>query len=206
MKFKNVFLIGILSLSLVLSGCAHSSAPMLDQASITNGIPSHWKTYSDEKYGYSIRYPENFEINTENEMTERKDPGTSVKFVFPESFVKTLPEATVSVSAQPGVCANLVQANNGVKKQESVTKNSLVYDVYTLEEGAAGSIYSTIYYTTVKNNICYQVEFFVRETRPENYANNDVEKQLLQEEHSAALSGSNLIFEKMLESFSIKSV
>jgi hypothetical protein len=138
------------------------------------GLPN---TYSDGAVGFSIRYPEDYKINT-NYKYQYLGPGKDiygVKFIIPEALAAgtnlSSYDTGVSVEVIPAVqdCnANLFldQAEN---VQRIADSTNVEYFVGSMIQGAAGNRYEERVWALIDTNPCVAVRYFIHSTNIDNY-------------------------------------
>ncbi len=107
--------------------------------------------FNDQKLGVSFKYPANL--------------GTRFILTDPQSWPPTVTLATTTFS-----CVQGQPTVNGLPTQKTKKViNGKIYCVETDNEGAAGTMYSTYTYTTLKNAKLVSLTFTVRYPQCDNY-------------------------------------
>lgn len=104
-----------------------------------------WKTYTNNEYGFEMKYPENFFFS------EPKITTVDCDYL---NFSKQCPYIPVSGFNIDNEKDLEIAIEKGLIKIEKVKINDGDYCLQQLSEGAAGSIYTNYYYTTVKDEKC----------------------------------------------------
>ena len=125
------------------------------------------KTFTSYTYGYSIEYPHMFDSDTQKEASADFDGiDTSTMFFinYPsQNFVGTnVGRISVFAGAKnidENACYNTIYGNTIAAPAEKtiVVKNGITYHLVAYSEAAAGSVYDTYRYSTMHNNLCYQI-------------------------------------------------
>ena len=79
---------------------------------------------------------------------------------------------TVGTSADPTAiaeCTTFAEGGNGVQKT-SVAINGVTYERFVTNDAAAGNIYQTTSYRTLRNSQCYVIEYTIHSGNIENYS------------------------------------
>jgi hypothetical protein len=157
-------------------------------------------TYINQKAGYTIDYPKDFQITYTN--TERAF-GSDVSFAFPESFTKGTNLSTDSVIKveiiQGKTCSvqNFFAAEDPNSIKSFKIDNPGVFSQMASSTGAgAGNLYEKTVFAAGPNlGMCYGVELFIHSTNIGNYPEGTVK------EFDRAKV--NDVFNNMLNSFKI---
>lgn len=132
--------------------------------------------YRDGEYGFSIMYPEIAALsqaNFEGYLPLTETPIAS--FVLPESMYTgtNLAEAGVYIGATttPEVVAECLSAapKSGEFATATTTINGVVYSVFVSMDAAAGNIYETNVYRTIRGERCFEIVMLLHSTNIGNY-------------------------------------
>ncbi|MCX6764666.1 MAG: hypothetical protein NTU58_03100 [Candidatus Nealsonbacteria bacterium] len=104
-----------------------------------------WKTYTNNEHGFEMKYPENFFFS------EPKITTTSCDYLDFSKQCPYVPVPGFNIENEKDLEA---ATEKGLIKIEKVKINDRNYCLQQSSEGAAGSIYTNYYYTTVKNDKC----------------------------------------------------
>ncbi len=180
----------VLSLAFGLAGCnLPTPAPMVTPASMTGSptatsplytpttqqptptptasVPANWQTYTDQKNGFTFRYPQQGQVaNQENGSARINDlpfaPGTNL--------VEKYMEVNVAENVFP--CSSpLAQGYPpGSFQSQQATINGLAWVIESGADAGAGQIHIWTAYSTVKGNACVSLSFVLHSTNPGVYS------------------------------------
>jgi hypothetical protein len=150
-------------LLLALVGCTLPPAALPPAASpLVQAPDSGWPTYTDPA-GFSIQYPPEGMV----------EAGPPVTITLPHTPATNLEEKYLEISVQKGVMTCTNRTAHGYTPetipQKSVAINGIAFIREQDEEGAAGSYYQSIAYSTMKGGICVSLGFILHSTNPDNY-------------------------------------
>jgi membrane-bound inhibitor of C-type lysozyme len=137
------------------------------------GLP---KAYADGTIGFSVRYPEDYLIDTSYKY-QALGPGKDiygVKFVIPQALAsgKNLSsfDTGVSVEEIPAVqdCKAGLFLDQATDLQE-ITENDTVYSVASVMGAAAGNRYEEKVWAIPGTNPCIAIRYFIHSTNIGNY-------------------------------------
>jgi hypothetical protein len=119
---------------------------------------SDWKIYKSVSGGYEISYPAETKITTEKNNEVKisllpltKNPAISDKYIL----IKTIKANNVQECSNP--------LSTRVIEKKEVTINNIKFTKETGSEGAAGSTYNSLSYSTLRNNSsCWSISLVVR--------------------------------------------
>lgn len=118
-------------------------------------IPADWQTYRNEEYGFEVSYPGEGQMTDEGLINLPFTPGT----LLLEKYLMIWVEETLS-----GQCSPLEAPE--VREPEMIQFGNIEFTKQIGYEGAAGSVYETIEYSTVKDNQCFHLTFILRSANP----------------------------------------
>lgn len=138
--------------------------------------PSAWKTYTNDQYGIQISYPPTSTLKTadinigaswiNSALAEIdlniKQPKTNL------SQALVLVSATSSPSAL-AFCDKRLQSDIQQPLAETITINGVQFKWGEFTDAAAGNLYTSRLYRTVKNRVCYEINLLVHSTNVGNY-------------------------------------
>lgn len=172
------------------SAVFHSTASSVPSSTATTTSGS-LKIFTDSVRKFSIGYPTEFTILTNDNITTQDYEVTGTSFVFPESYAtgNTLSEAKAHVAVQPTCPSIQSSTTSGV-----IVRNGVTYSTADWSGVGAGNLYQGRSYTTVHDNSCYILTLYLHSCNlgPDCYAGHTTpfEKQMLVN-----------VFEKMVNTF-----
>lgn len=131
--------------------CEFAECPIMDQF-------KDWNTYKNEEYGFEMKYPNDFPIYSIQPIT------TAINCDYANFSSK---------------CPTVSSGGQSSSTTERININGILYCSYVTAEGAAGTVYKTYGYATVRNNKCFVVSFAVAYPNCDNYLpveNSDMQK------------------------------
>ena len=116
-------------------------------ASSTIGT-SNWKTYANNELGFSILYPQDFTVSTDN-------PGSLTLMVPKDRYFHwpLLDDVKITITASstcPSILAPAISTS-------TTSDNSHIFNISKGSDVGAGNIYRELAYDTVNNNVCYHI-------------------------------------------------
>lgn len=142
------------------------------------GLP---QIYLDSTVGFSIRYPNDYSIDTSYEY-QALGPGqeiSGVKFIIPS----TLAEDTNLSSFDTGVSVEIIPAVQSCQADlfltrdvntETINENGDSYSFASSGEGAAGNFYEERVWALLGTNPCIAIRYFIHSTNIANYPEGSV--------------------------------
>ena len=143
-----------------------------------------WKIYQDKENGFEIKYPKDSRVIKTTEgvyIYLPFSPGTTLV----EKYLKIILKKTT-----PEKCSNPAQTI--IEKTEIVYINGIKFKKEIGKEHAAGHIYKSVSYSTVKGDKCLGLIFILRSLNPEAF---DIPPPLYDERKESE------IFEKIISTF-----
>jgi membrane-bound inhibitor of C-type lysozyme len=139
-----------------------------------------YKGYISQSGTFSFIYPNAFAIvGTEPDYTQSwRVNATTTGLLLAEVQLagNTMPKTnfagaqfTVGTSANPDAVQSCLVASNGEVAAGNVTINGVSFAKLTLSDAAAGNLYNTTSYRTVREGQCYAVEYTIHSTQLANY-------------------------------------
>jgi plastocyanin len=136
------------------------------------------KTFTDPAGTFTFDYPSQFTVASSGDnsfwMSNSTRPGTVLAIMtIPKSFEPNTnfgdARFTVGKSTDSSAVSSCLTATNGATKVGTVTINGTTFTKIAAKDAAAGNIYETTSYRTVKNNQCYAVEYTIHSGNIQNY-------------------------------------
>jgi hypothetical protein len=120
-------------------------------------------TYQNAKYNFKFTLPTGATIQSQSDTLGRVN--------LPFASGTNLQEKYIDVSVRENVtpCASPVVGGSSITS-ENVTINNIQFNKQTSTEGAAGSVYDTIAYSTVRNNACISLSFVLHSANTGNFS------------------------------------
>jgi len=145
-----------------------SSTPVIVPTQVASSTPitvvtptspvGDWLTFTNSRYGFEFKYPPQGQIAPGgNDNFTRINlpivPGTNLS----EKYL----EVVVAENASP--CQSPLPTPN---PSEAVTINGISFVKQTGDEGAAGSLYQWVAYSTLRDNVCVSLDFILHSHNP----------------------------------------
>lgn len=125
----------------------------------TTNPTSGWNTYLNSKYKFNFKFPPGSVIVSVSDNAGRVN--------LPFTSGTNLTEKYIAVSVVEG--ANPCKyAGGGATSSSNLTINTIQFLKESGSEGAAGSFYDWVSYSTVSNNACVNIAFVLRSVNPGN--------------------------------------
>ena len=130
---------------------------------LTQPSTSDWSTYTNTKYGFQFKYPKEgqlvFDLESAAHITLPIVLGTNLR----EKYLDVI------VTENMNPCRSPVALASMLKTSENVTINGIPFLRETGEDGATGSMYRWIAYSTLQDNVCVSLNIILHSTNPGNY-------------------------------------
>jgi len=118
-----------------------------------------WKVYRNVEYGFEIKYPKNAEITSEEENKVLVDlPFTSGTLLREKYLIIAINQTVPEKCPKP--LAPVIKEMKTVRLSETEFKKEIGV------EGAAGSAYESVRYSTMRGNQCFTLTFVLRSANP----------------------------------------
>jgi len=186
-SFYLILIIAVIAISLVIFIRERKTPPEKESQllSIENEPEIlEWKVYQDKENGFEIKYPKN----------SRVIEGVEGVYIYlPFSQGTTLVEKYLKITVKktaPEKCSNPAQTI--IERTEIVYINGIEFKKEIGKEHAAGHIYQSVSYSTIKGNKCVGLIFMLHSSNPEVF---DIPPPLYDEQKESE------IFEKILSTF-----
>jgi membrane-bound inhibitor of C-type lysozyme len=135
-----------------------------------------WNTYASSSLGYSVRYPNGYQINTAY-VNQTLGPGKNIKgvqFVIPATMAtgtNLSSDSGVSIERLPGAtsCTANLFLSDIVGSTTLVTDNGVDYSVGKGSGAAAGNLYNETVYAIPGTSPCTAIRYFIHSTQLGNY-------------------------------------
>src|SRR6185503_9031016 len=116
-------------------------------------------TYQNVKYNFKFTLPTGATIQSQTDNLGRVN--------LPFASGTNLTEKYIDVNVRENVtpCGSTLVGGSSVTS-ENVTINNIQFNKQTSTEGAAGSVYDTVAYSTVRNNACISISFVLHSANP----------------------------------------
>jgi len=149
---------------------------------LTEDETADWKTYRNEEFGFEVKYPESSRIN-----------GNRIDLSFASGT--TLSEKYLVINTKKSIAAECSNPmNTMIRETELVSIDSIEFKKEVGGEGAAGSIYDSVSYSTQKDNQCIGLSFVLRSGSPGAY-DPDLRPEVFDREEESK------IFDQILSTF-----
>jgi len=127
----------------------------------TMSAPGDWQTYTDKDYSFSISYPPEGQVISQQDHTVR----ILLPIIEVTNLVEKFIDVTVVENADP-----CVSQNPGAGQLQSVNVNGMSFLEERGADAGAGQVYEWMAYSTVKNNVCVSLSFVLHSSNPGNYS------------------------------------
>jgi len=185
----------------------HKESSMVGSTSsnfVTSTDVTIWKTYSNDTYGFSFKYPTDPQFQTPK--------NASVIFPVKEGVEADVPGTLISYNMYVGVTPATTQDqcmssdyaiyNDQITPPKPVTINNIIFNTYLKSDNdmGGGSLQTT--YATWKNNVCYALSSYVHQSDlSKKYENSDPNKVVAEKNVQAELQKINDKAQGILSSF-----
>ena len=138
------------------------SATTTPPADISNSPFDTWQTFTNESYGFRLKYPPGGKIQEQSDVYAR----VGLPFTEGTTLNDKYLEANVYLAADP--CASQAYGTDPSK-----TEKIQIHGTYWLKEeggsAGAGSSHGWISYSTARGNVCINLIFTIISTNPDMY-------------------------------------
>lgn len=144
---------------------ATSPATVLASPTAEGSAPTGWKSYQSDEYGFELSYPPRgmlIDVQTDHARIDLPfDAGTNLQ----EKYLE------IDASSTGGDCVSPLAMgyDPAALRTEVVTINNLDFRKQSGGEGAAGSFYEWVAYSTTEGSTCVSLTFVLHSTDPGNY-------------------------------------
>lgn len=125
-----------------------------------------WSTYTNQKYGFSVRYPQGGQVTNPTDSSAR----IQLPFVQDTNLLEKFLDVSVAENLNPCSSPNALQYTPGLIPQQQVTINKLPFILESGSDAGAGNIYDWTAYSIVKGNACVSLAFVLHSGNIQNYA------------------------------------
>lgn len=137
-----------------------SSAPTASlTATATTNPTSGWNTFLNNKYNFMFKFPPGSSI------VSAADNGGRVDLPFVGGTTLSEKYISVTVTENSAACK---YASGGAVSSSNVTINNIQFLKESGSEGAAGSLFDWLSFSTTRNNACVNIAFVLRSVNPGN--------------------------------------
>lgn len=160
-------------------GCAPITNAPQSPTPMTNNETANWKTYSNTKYGFEIKYPNDFELYTNvNKMKILSyipvcNPDMAVCLYYSKDNQRDTnfggAGISVDILKNSGTEASCLMVKEGEEKTGFITLDGVNFDIYKGGGATAGHLEEYFNYRAFKNNYCYQITLRKTETNISNF-------------------------------------
>lgn len=133
----------------------------------TTGTPvsQDFIRYTDTAHNFMISYPKDATVRNTN------DPKDVLSYDLPKVPGTNLHEKYFTVSTEPATSACITQSFEEVTEIKKVTSLGVDFLKQETAGAGAGNFYETISYSTIRNNLCYRLQFVLHSVNAQNYDN-----------------------------------
>jgi hypothetical protein len=141
-------------------------------APVASFAPTDWKTSSNKTYGFSVQYPETFNLLEESELRKELNFANSngalslLSVEIPDEIYpgSNFRGGYFTVGVNPSIANAQACVQFGYADPQFVSSravHNIKYSQATEGEGAAGTAYQYYYLHTYQNNLCYEFKLEV---------------------------------------------
>ena len=126
--------------------------------------PDDWLTFTNSTYGFQFKYPPEGQI-----ADGHTDNLASIDLPFQQgtNLRKKYLEVIVAEDVDP--CQSPLATQSMLQTSGTVTINEISFLKQTGQDGAAGSLYQWVAYSTSRDNACISLDFILRSLNPGNF-------------------------------------
>ena len=129
-------------------------------------VSSNWKSYRNEKYEFELKYPREGRLVEAEEEYARIDLPFAPETNLEEKYIEIVVNESLRQCSSP-----LSKGYEpGAIHSELVLVNGLEFRKESGSEGAAGSFYHWVSYSTAKENLCISLSLVLHSLNPGNFA------------------------------------
>lgn len=126
-------------------------------------VPANWLTFTDVTFSFLFKYPPEGQIQADSNDSNTRinnlpivQPGTNLEHKFMDVLVgQNVTECISSQAPGPGV---------------TVTINGIPFLKQTGSQGAAGTLFQLVEYSTLRDGVCVNLEFILQSQDPNSFA------------------------------------